>query len=84
MSYDAKDAADAAIASMNGFQIGTKRLKVQHKRVHGREDFMDDSASNCSGQSGHFDEQMASDNDDTEVNIHDSSALGSAFDDLRL
>jgi len=27
---------------MNGFQIGSKRLKVQHKRVHQREDYMDD------------------------------------------
>lgn len=28
-------AADAAIEQMNGFQIGNKRLKVQHKRIHG-------------------------------------------------
>lgn len=34
VSYDAPGAADAAIASMNGFQIGPKRLKVQHKRVY--------------------------------------------------
>jgi hypothetical protein len=27
--------AEAAIEQMNGFQIGNKRLKVQHKRVHG-------------------------------------------------
>jgi len=26
--------AEAAIEQMNGFQIGNKRLKVQHKRVH--------------------------------------------------
>ena len=30
---------------MNGFQIGNKRLKVQHKRVHGaRSSLPDDSA----------------------------------------
>jgi RNA recognition motif-containing protein len=28
-------AAEAAIEQMNGFQIGNKRLKVQHKRIHG-------------------------------------------------
>ncbi|DAZ95033.1 TPA: hypothetical protein N0F65_003750, partial [Lagenidium giganteum] len=48
VSYDSADAADAAIASMNGFQIGSKRLKVQHKRVHQRgSDF---------GHMGHEDE----------------------------
>jgi len=40
VSYDSAEAADAAIASMNGFQIGSKRLKVQHKRIHQRGDYM--------------------------------------------
>ncbi len=35
VSYDSSVAADAAIKAMNGFQIGTKRLKVQHKRIAG-------------------------------------------------
>lgn len=35
VSYDSVPAADAAIEQMNGFQIGNKRLKVQHKRIHG-------------------------------------------------
>lgn len=35
VSYDSVTAADNAIEQMNGFQIGNKRLKVQHKRVHG-------------------------------------------------
>lgn len=34
MSYDSVQAAEAAIEQMNGFQIGSKRLKVQHKRIH--------------------------------------------------
>jgi len=34
VSYDNVDSANAAIEQMNGFQIGNKRLKVQHKRVH--------------------------------------------------
>lgn len=34
VSYDTPSSADEAIKSMNGFQIGTKRLKVAHKRVH--------------------------------------------------
>lgn len=34
MSYDSIIAAEQAIEQMNGFQIGNKRLKVQHKRVH--------------------------------------------------
>lgn len=35
VSYDSPPAAEAAIKAMNGFQIGTKRLKVQHKRIAG-------------------------------------------------
>lgn len=35
MSYDTLENANSAIESMNGFQIGSKRLKVQHKRVLG-------------------------------------------------
>jgi CUG-BP- and ETR3-like factor len=34
VSYDATQAAEAAIEQMNGFQIGSKRLKVQHKRIN--------------------------------------------------
>merc|ERR1712127_1174200 len=30
VSYDSVEAANAAIEQMNGFQIGAKRLKVQH------------------------------------------------------
>jgi CUG-BP- and ETR3-like factor len=37
VSYDSVIAAESAIEQMNGFQIGNKRLKVQHKRVHGNE-----------------------------------------------
>ncbi len=33
VSYDSPHSADAAISAMNGFQIGSKRLKVQHKRT---------------------------------------------------
>uniref|UniRef100_A0A7S4QD22 RRM domain-containing protein n=1 Tax=Ditylum brightwellii TaxID=49249 RepID=A0A7S4QD22_9STRA len=33
VSYDSVISAEHAIEQMNGFQIGTKRLKVQHKRV---------------------------------------------------
>ena len=32
VSYSTSEAAEAAIQVMNGFQIGSKRLKVQHKR----------------------------------------------------
>jgi CUG-BP- and ETR3-like factor len=35
VSYDSVISAESAIEQMNGFQIGNKRLKVQHKRVHG-------------------------------------------------
>jgi hypothetical protein len=34
VSYDVPAAAEAAIRGMNGFQIGNKRLKVQHKRTN--------------------------------------------------
>ncbi|CAH0475814.1 unnamed protein product [Peronospora belbahrii] len=32
VSYDNASSADAAIKGMNGFQVGRKRLKVQHKK----------------------------------------------------
>eukprot|EP00002_Diphylleia_rotans_P026131 TRINITY_DN519_c0_g1_i4.p1 TRINITY_DN519_c0_g1~~TRINITY_DN519_c0_g1_i4.p1 ORF type:complete len:364 (-),score=77.18 TRINITY_DN519_c0_g1_i4:301-1392(-) len=35
VTYDNTTSAEIAIRSMNGFQIGNKRLKVQHKRVDG-------------------------------------------------
>lgn len=34
VSYDSVISAEQAIEQMNGFQIGNKRLKVQHKRVN--------------------------------------------------
>jgi len=34
VSYDQVISAEQAIEQMNGFQIGSKRLKVQHKRVN--------------------------------------------------
>ena len=34
VSFDNCTSAEAAITQMNGFQIGQKRLKVQHKRTH--------------------------------------------------
>lgn len=39
VSYDLAKSAESAIASMNGFQIGSKRLKVQHKRTADHEMF---------------------------------------------
>ena len=36
VSYDSIISAEHAIEQMNGFQIGNKRLKVQHKRVNRR------------------------------------------------
>ena len=38
VSYDSTESADQAILAMNGFQIGNKRLKVQHKRTGGGHD----------------------------------------------
>ncbi|OQR91773.1 CUG-BP- and ETR-3-like factor [Achlya hypogyna] len=35
VSYDNAPSADAAIKGMNGFQVGRKRLKVQHKKEKG-------------------------------------------------
>ena len=36
VSYDSVISAEHAIEQMNGFQIGRKQLKVQHKRVRHR------------------------------------------------
>lgn len=41
MSYDQAIHAKIAISKMNGFQIGTKRLKVQHKRCGQTSDDLD-------------------------------------------
>jgi len=35
VSYESKADADLAIQQMNGFRLGSKRLKVQHKRGMG-------------------------------------------------
>ncbi|OQR99555.1 UDP-3-O-,3-hydroxymyristoyl glucosamine N-acyltransferase [Thraustotheca clavata] len=35
VSYDIPSSADAAIKAMNGYQVGRKRLKVQHKKEKG-------------------------------------------------
>ncbi|KAG7387232.1 CUGBP Elav-like member 1 [Phytophthora boehmeriae] len=56
VSYDSADAADAAITSMNGFQIGSKRLKVQHKRIHQRNDYLGGGGS--SGSLGIHDDDL--------------------------
>ena len=57
VSYDAVASADLAIGSMNGFQIGSKRLKVQHKRTGGDEvdpsgQYMQRSVGFLGGQQG--------------------------------
>jgi RNA recognition motif-containing protein len=39
VSYDNAPSADAAIKGMNGFQVGRKRLKVQHKKEKGPNSF---------------------------------------------
>jgi len=41
VSYDSTQSAEAAIEQMNGFQIGSKRLKVQHKRINHKGRSMD-------------------------------------------
>ncbi|RHY13444.1 hypothetical protein DYB36_004457, partial [Aphanomyces astaci] len=50
VSYDNAPSADAAIKGMNGFQVGRKRLKVQHKKEKGSggglyDDDLDEQAS---------------------------------------
>lgn len=52
VSYDAVPSADAAIGSMNGFQIGSKRLKVQHKRTGYDDDLSSYGSSNQRGVGG--------------------------------
>ena len=49
VSYPTVEAADAAIASMNGFQIGSKRLKVQRLPI---EPVSQASANQRSGRCG--------------------------------
>lgn len=54
VSYNQPAHAEAAIAQMNGFQIGSKRLKVQHKRRGQMADDPDDRGGD--GGSGYGDE----------------------------
>lgn len=49
MSYNQPAHAEAAIAQMNGFQIGSKRLKVQHKRRGQTTEDPDDRGDGASG-----------------------------------
>ena len=53
MSYNLPSHAEAAIAQMNGFQIGSKRLKVQHKRRGQTTDDPDDRVDEGGGVGGY-------------------------------
>lgn len=55
MSYNLPSHAEAAIAQMNGFQIGSKRLKVQHKRRGQTTDDPDDRVDDGGGVGGYGD-----------------------------
>ena len=52
VSYDTVTSADAAINSMSGFQIGSKRLKVQHKRLTGYDEEQSSPYGNNHNQHG--------------------------------
>ncbi len=56
VSYDSFESANSAIESMNGFQIGSKRLKVQHKKVS-QSQYQDESMFNIrsSNQGNYYD-----------------------------
>lgn len=56
VSYDSRDSADAAIQQMNGFQIGRKRLKVQHKKE--KIEFVSGGASPPSASSSPLEHSM--------------------------
>lgn len=65
MSYTDPSNANRAIAQMNGFQIGSKRLKVQHKRC---EQFVDDlisSSGDGGGSEGYGNEEDSHSSDYT-------------------
>eukprot|EP01036_Dinobryon_divergens_P028082 gene28082-36971_t len=50
VSYDVLESANLAIESMNGFQIGSKRLKVQHKRTgQGNSEHSEDMGGSAPG-----------------------------------
>lgn len=55
VSYNQPSHAEAAIAQMNGFQIGSKRLKVQHKRRGQTTDDPDDRGDEGAGGTGYGD-----------------------------
>lgn len=59
VSYDSVIAAEAAIEQMNGFQIGNKRLKVQHKRVHGAKANLPAQDTGAEDESGDHGEPQA-------------------------
>mmetsp|Transcript_118266 Transcript_118266/g.331235 ORF Transcript_118266/g.331235 Transcript_118266/m.331235 type:complete len:601 (-) Transcript_118266:84-1886(-) len=56
VSYDSPESAALAIKELNGFAVGNKRLKVQHKQIRSSDQHNDrnDSYSHHSG----FDDQM--------------------------
>ncbi|TYZ61776.1 hypothetical protein PybrP1_010004 [[Pythium] brassicae (nom. inval.)] len=82
VSYDSADAADAAITSMNGFQIGSKRLKVQHKRIHQRGEYLGGGGGDLGGLDYHHHEAVGG-GGDAQPNGADSS-LENAVKQLRI
>ncbi|TDH65357.1 hypothetical protein CCR75_006889 [Bremia lactucae] len=61
VSYDNAPSADAAIKGMNGFQVGRKRLKVQHKKEKNQNPMFGDMPSHM-------------DNDDIDMAAQDTRA----------
>lgn len=53
VSYDNAPSADAAIKGMNGFQVGRKRLKVQHKKEKGQGPMFGDMDSDANELAPH-------------------------------
>jgi CUG-BP- and ETR3-like factor len=53
VSYDNPDAAALAIKELNGFAIGNKRLKVQHKQIRPAEQQNQDMNYGAHGGGGH-------------------------------
>lgn len=53
VSYDNPDAAALAIKELNGFAIGNKRLKVQHKQIRPAEQQNQDVNQGVHGSGGH-------------------------------
>jgi len=76
VSYDSPDAAALAIKELNGFAIGNKRLKVQHKQIRPSDQHHDRNSSQNQHHQGGYDSHSGGGMGGGQYGMHTGSGHG--------